>query len=153
MDGERLTEYIKKYGDTVYRVAYNLLLNPADSEDVTQEVFIRLYQTNKQFTSEEHIKAWLIRAAINRAKDCLRSRRYRQTEPLGEAAACPRSESGDLAEAIEALDDKYRIAVYLHYYEGYRVRELAGLLGITEANVKTRLKRAREKLKAYLTDE
>ena len=154
MDSAKLTEYFKSYGDTVYRVAYSIIQNPAECEDITQDIFLKLYQSNRSFNSDEHAKAWLIRVAINKAKDYLRSHRHKHTEELSDISAqLDSNENSDLAYALEALDEKYRIAIYLHYYEGYGVRDMAKLLGITESNAKTRLKRAREKLKAYLNND
>lgn len=154
MDSNRLTEYISKFGNTVYRVAYNFVKNAADSEDIVQEIFIKLYRTDRQFDGEEHVKAWLIRAAANMAKNHVRSPWVSRREALDEDIPAPESgnDSAELNRAMSALDKKYGIVIYLHYYEGYAVREIAELLGLTEGNVKVRLKRGREKLKAFLTE-
>lgn len=152
MDGEQLTGYIRRYGGTVMRAAYSYVQNTPDSEDITQEVFLRLMSLKKPLSSEEHIRAWLIRAAINLAKDKTRSVWTKNRSELTEDIPAKETEDSGLSEALDALDGKYRVVVYLHYYEGYSVRETAKLLRITEANVKTRLKRAREKLRTFLTD-
>ncbi|MBQ8195555.1 MAG: sigma-70 family RNA polymerase sigma factor [Oscillospiraceae bacterium] len=148
----QLTEYIRRYGSTVMRAAYSYVKNIPDSEDIMQEVFLRLMELRKPLSSEEHIKAWLIRAAINLAKDRNRSVWHKNRGELTEDIPAKQAEDNGLSEALDALDGKYRIVVYLHYYEGYSVNETARLLKLTEANVKTRLKRAREKLRAFLTD-
>lgn len=153
MDSNLFTEYITRYRNMVYRVAYSYMRVPADSEDIMQEVFLKLYQSGKSFDSEEHLKAWLIRVTINKAKDELKASRRKQTELISDGADAAEIANRDLHEAMQQLGEDYRIAVYLHYYEGYGVKEMARLLGISEANVKTRLKRAREKLRAFLTDD
>lgn len=152
MDSILFTEYISRYRNMVYRVAFSYLKSPADSEDIMQEVFLKLYQSGKSFDSEEHLKAWLIRVTANKAKDELKASRRKYTEPVSEGVHITDTPNNELHEAIGALGEDYRIVVYLHYYEGYGVKEMAKLLRISEANVKTRLKRAREKLKAFLTD-
>ncbi len=153
MDDNLFTAYVEKYSAMVYRVAYSFMKSPADSEDIMQETFIRLYTAKKSFDSEEHLKAWLIRVAVNLSKNELKAFRRKQTEPVSEEEQSPDNSHPDLHEAMQQLCEDYRIVVYLYYYEGYGVRETATLLGISEANVKTRLKRAREKLRAFLTDD
>ncbi len=152
MDGEQLTEYIRRYGSTVMRAAYSYTKNVPDSEDIAQEVFLRLMELDKPLNNEEHIRAWLIRVAINLAKDRARSAWVRKRGSLNEDIPVSDTTDSDLTEALNALDGKYRVVVYLHYYEGYSVKETAQLLRISVANVKTRLKRAREKLREFLTD-
>ncbi len=118
-----------------------------------QEVFLKLYQSGKSFESDEHLKAWLIRVTINKAKDELKASRRKQAELISERAEISCAENTDLHEAMRSLSEDHRIAVYLHYYEGYSVKEIAKLLRISEANVKTRLKRARDRLREFLTDD
>lgn len=152
MDNEQLTLYIRKYGDTVYRVAYNFVKAHADSEDIVQETFLKLYRLDKGFESEEHVKAWLIRVAANLAKNHIKSpSRSRQAE-LDENIPAPETEDNELHAAMQSLPEKYGIVIYLFYFEGYGTREIASMLRITESNVKARLKRGREKLKAFLED-
>ena len=77
MDESRLSFYIHKFHGTVYRLAYSYLKNPDDAEDVVQETFLRLYLSNTEFETDENIKAWLIRVAINLSKDMLKSSWFR----------------------------------------------------------------------------
>ncbi len=152
MQNDVFTEYVIKYSDMVYRIAYSYTRSIPDSEDIMQEVLLRLYQSGKEFRDEEHIKAWLIRVAVNRSKDVLRSHKRKNTVELTADIPQPQQENG-LDEALCTLGEDYRLAVYLHYYEGYGVREIARIMRISESNVKIRLKRARDKLKAFLTNE
>ena len=135
----------------VYRIAYTYMKNPQDSEDAAQETFLRLLRQEKPFQSMEHCKAWLILTVENVCKDLLR-RKQRTELPLEECAAFsspPRVEN-ELLGTIMELPDKYKTAVYLYYYEGYRVKEMAQLLRQSPENVKTRLRRARALLKERL---
>ena len=156
MRDEKFTEYVRKYSAAVYRAAYSCTGSRPDSEDIMQETFLRLYQSGKLFRDDEHVKAWLIRVAINRARDILRSNKRKQAEgsQLDEnTAADSAAFTDDLDEAMKALPEEYRIAVYLQYYEGYGVKDIARIMRISEANAKIRLKRARDRLRAFLTDE
>ena len=153
MQSDIFTEYVRKYSAAVYRAAYSCTQSRPDSEDIMQDAFLKLYQSGKSFRDDEHVKAWLLRVAINRARDIMRSSWKKQTDTLETdvTAALPQHESS-LDEAMSALSKEYRLAVYLHYYEGYGIKEMSRIMGISEANVKIRLKRARDKLKEFLTD-
>ncbi len=152
MDNEQLTQYIKRYGDTVYRVAYNFVKAHEDSEDIVQETFLKLYRSDKGFDSEEHVKAWLIRVAANLAKNHIKAPAQSRRTELDESLPAPEAEDSGLRAAMQELPEKYGIVIYLHYFEGYGTREIASMLKMTESNVKARLKRGREKLKAFLED-
>lgn len=151
MQNDIFTEFVRKYSDMVYRVAYSYTRSHPDSEDIMQDTLLKLYQCDKRFRDDEHVKAWLIRVTINKAKDMLRAAKRNPTDELRENAGTPATD-GDLDRAMASLREDYRAVVYLHYYEGYGVKEIAKLMRITESNVKIRLKRARDKLKEHLTD-
>ena len=153
MDNDQLNQYIKSYGDTVYRVAYSYTRNRADSEDIVQDTFVKLLKAEKSFDCEEHIKAWLIRVAANLAKNMVGSAWFSRRAELSEDIPTDVAEDNGLSAAMAELDGKYSAVIYLHYYEGYSVREIARLLRISEPNVKARLMRGREKLKRYLGGE
>ncbi len=153
MDNDQLNQYIKSYGDTVYRVAYSYTRNRADSEDIVQDTFVKLLKSDKSFESEEHIKAWLIRVAVNLAKNMVGSVWFSRKEELSEDIPTENAEDNGLSAAMAELDEKYAAVIYLHYYEGYSVREISRLLRISEPNVKARLMRGREKLQLYLGEE
>lgn len=152
------TEFIplaRRYMDTIYRVAYSHLRCRADAEDVTQEVLLALYRREQPFEGEEHAKHWLIRLTISRAKSVFRSP-WRQGEDIAEyenSLVFEEDHHREVFEAVMSLEQQYRLPVFLHYYEGYRHREIAELLGVPEKTVTTRLYRARGKLKKILTEE
>lgn len=152
MTDERLEQTVHQYGDMVFRVACHAVGNRIEAEDVTQTVFLRLCQREEVFESEAHLKHWLLRVAVNEGRRIQRSPWRRRVVPLEEwdAAAEEREESGVLS-AVMALEAKYRIPIYLYYYEGYTVREVAEILGINASTVQTRLQRSREKLRRTLS--
>lgn len=143
---------MKTYGDTVYRLALCRLQNVADAEDVYQDVFLRLWEQDAASWDAEHCKAWLIRTTLNRCHDLHRFRLRRQTLPLNEIAEAerPADEAVELWEAVANLPEKLRTVVHLHYAEGYQTAEIADLLGIPAVTVRTRLNRARTRLKELL---
>lgn len=148
-------DVIARYKDTVYRVAYTYCQNPADAEDVTQEVFIRFIKAPAGFASEEHLKAWLIRVAVNLSKNLLRSAWFRKTVPLPDQET-PRPEEETrrhIYDAVMSLPAKYRAVVLLYYFEDYSVREAAEVLRRKETTVQTQLQRARTMLRQMLKEE
>ncbi len=151
---EKFTDLAEQYIDTVFRVALSYLKSRADADDVTQEVFLRLYERNRAFESGEHLKNWLIRVAINQCKKLLRSP-WRRTVPIDDYANTlpfESPESGEAFRAVMTMEARYRTVLNLYYYEGYSIREIAGLLGISESTVGTRLARGRDRLRNILTE-
>ena len=146
---------VKKYKDSIFSAAFNVCANAADAEDVVQDTFIRYHTTNTQFSDEQHIRAWLLRVAINKAKNVTMSFWRRRGVPLedyAETLAFPSPEAGDLFEKVMKLPEKYRTAIYLYYYEDYSTDEIARLTGTPAATVRTRLRRGRELLRAGLEE-
>ena len=139
---------------TVYRAAYTYLKNPSDSEDAAQEAFLRLVQSRRSFSDERQVKAWLIVTVGNIAKDMLR-RRSRGDVNLDDhpELPAPSRERGDLLAALLALPEKYKTSMFLYYYEGYSVREIARAMGQPEGTVKSWLHRAREILRKDLEED
>ena len=154
LDNEQYTRLVRRYIDMVFRVALNYLRNSNDAEDITQTVFEKLLRENKSFENEEHIRSWLIRVAVNECKKMLRSP-WRKVEPLEDyqtAVAFDNPAHSDLYRAVMELPKKYRMAIYLHYYEGYSTQEIASLLRIPKNTVCSHLKRGRELLKLQLQE-
>lgn len=147
---------VKAFSDTVYRVALNILRNPEDSKDCMQNVFLRYLKHQHTFKSEEHIKAWLIRVAVNESKRLLKLNGNNQSVPLEEMANVLFYENpedkGVFAEVMK-LDEKYRTVILLYYYEGYDVKEIAQILKRNNATVRTQLSRARELLKSKFEED
>lgn len=153
MDNDELCRMIKLYHQTVYRAAYSLLRNEAESDDATQETFVRLFNSDKSFSSDEHCKAWLIRVAINISKNQLKSFWHTHTEELNESIPYESNAESSIGEAIAKLPQKYRAVIHLYYFEGYSAKEIAEILGMSLSGVTTRISRARAKLKSLLAEE
>lgn len=165
---ESLTEQaLETWGPTVFRVALGQTGSPADAEDICQEVFLRLLKSTTKFSSEEHLKAWLIRVAINCSHDVLRSRSRHGTAPLDDhlaeaerkLAESQRSGSDDagvipfdssLWDIVGALPEDQRAAVNLFYVEGYGIEEASRILNCSSGAFRMRLHRARERLRRML---
>lgn len=152
---EQFTLVAEQHMDMIFRIAFSYLRSREDADDVTQNVLLALYRTDKAFRDGDHLKAWLIRVTINACRKILRSPWRRRNAPLEEyAGAMPFQEArdSDLFLAIMALDVKYRSVIVLYYYEGYDIAEIGNLLGIPVGTVGTRLARARNMLKSTLAE-
>lgn len=146
----------ERYMDMVYRVAYNSLKNPHDADDVTQEVFLRLLRTDAEFDGEEHVKHWLLRVAVNESRRLAGSPWRRHTAALEDCAEVPQwdtPQESDMFTQVMALPAKYRVPLYLFYYEELTTQEIADVLGRSPSTVRTQLSRAREQLKTMLLEE
>ena len=149
-------ELFEAYQNNLYAVAFNVCKNAQDAEDVVQDTFIQYYSLKKEFDDEQHIRAWLIRVAINKAKNMNRTfwrKNKLSLEDYMETLSFETPESGELFETVMHLPSKYRIVIHLFYYEDYTVREIADILKISESNVKVRLSRGRAMLKEKLQEE
>lgn len=145
------------WGNAVYRLALSMTRSKADAEDVYQDVFLRLYHDRTTFTSDEHLKAWLLRVTANRCYDLLKSVWNRRTvalDPARDDAAAPERDERDSAlwDAVGQLPENLRAAVHLHYVEGYSTDEIARMLATQPATVRTWLFRARARVKELLIE-
>ena len=138
---------IEKYSNMVYRLALTRTNTKENSEDVYQEVFLRLARKMPEFKNEEHEKAWLIRVTINCSKNLLNSSFLKNTTEMKEELVFETKERHDIYYAVQDLPVKYRTIIYLFYYEDYKINEISKRLKINENTIKSRLSRAREKLK------
>lgn len=149
-------ELVGRYRDNLFAAAFNVCKNAADADDVVQDTFLQYYLETKDFESEQHIRAWLIRVAINKAKNVNHSFWRQNKVPLEEymeTLAFETPQDGTLFETVMRLPEKYRIVIHLFYYEDYSVHEIAGILKLTESNVKVRLSRGRKLLKESLKED
>lgn len=156
MTNNELMRYIEMHRTMLYRLAYSATLDHADSEDIVQEAFVRLYTSHKEL-DDEAAKAWLIRVTVNLCKNRNKLFRVRNTAELDDNIPCADNSISDeliaLKAAMRELPQKYRVVIYLHYYAGYQASEIGGILGISTSAVTTRMQRGREKLKDFLDDE
>ncbi len=142
-------EVVRQYAKAVASVCLMRLNHWADAEDCFQNTFMKLYTSSPDFADQDHLKAWLLRVAVNECKSTLRTRS--RTVPLDAAAAIPvfmnDSDSETAPAILMRLKPKYREVMYLHYCEGYNIAEVARILGKNENTVKTLLRRGREQFK------
>lgn len=154
MENNTFEDAARRYANSIYRTACHTLGDFTEAEDVTQTVLIRLYQHWGSFESEEHLRHWIFRVAVNESRKVLRSPWRKKMIPLEEwdDTVEEPTQGGELLEEVMRLERKYRLPVYLYYYEGFSVKEIAKILQTVPSTVQTRLQRAREKLKIALSD-
>jgi len=154
MTKEAFAEAILALTDTLYRVSYSLLHNPADQADAVQECLRRALQKRDSLRHPEFLKTWLIRILLNVCHD-ERRRRAREI-PVGEEmppACIPPPESDrEVVQALAGLDERFRLPLVLHYIEGYSTEEIARILRIPQGTVKTRMARGRSCLRRELEE-
>ena len=153
LTGNDLLNYaFERYADMVVRLAFHNLRNKADAEDAAQEVFIKLLKLSEEFTDDGHIKAWLIRVTINYCKDFRKSFWQRNTQALDQSLPALDREEKDLFYEVLKLPADYRNVIFLHFYEGYTIAEMAEILQRNPNTVGSWLTRAKKKLKTQLID-
>lgn len=141
------------YADMVYRVALSYAKSIYDAEDVVQTTFMKLLLNEEHFNDEEHIRKWLIRVAINECNNIWSSywrKNVDLKDDISHNTSFTSEDKSELYYAVMDLPSKYRIVIYLFYYEGYSTGDIAGLLHVNETAVRTRLTRGRRKLKEKL---
>lgn len=157
---EEANRLVEAYADTILRVSYTYLRSTQDAEDICQDVLLKALDHAGSFDSAEHERAWIIRITINAAKDLLRRNDRRVTvalddiaEPVAPTDATERDlelRAASVLELVMALPLEYRESIYLHYYEGYSIKQIAAIVHASESAVATRLSRGRSKLRPTL---
>ena len=153
---QSLEELIELHQKSLYAAAFSVCRNIDDANDAVQDTFIQYYTSKKQFHDGEHRKAWLLRVAINRAKDISGSfwkRNRISIEDCMNELPFEDQEEHALFEEVMKLPEKYREVIHLYYYEDLSAREIARILRITEGSVKMRLSRGRSFLRDVLKEE
>ncbi len=157
---------MNRHGNMVMRIALNYCKNKYDAEDITQDVFCKLVRVTQipsakkdsvlTFNDEEHLKRWLIRVTINECKSMLITPWHKKTSFLEDVekreGAYESKEKSDLYEIVMKLPRKYRIPIYLYYYEEYSTKEISEILEMKEATVRAQLMRGRNILKKKLEE-
>ena len=139
-------EAFRRYGDRVFSAAFSICRNREDADDTVQDTFLKYYTQNEEYIDESHLKAWLIRVAINRAKDLSGAfwRRNRVSwEEYMDELEFQEPEDRSLFEAVMRLPGKYRIVIHLFYYEEYSIDEISATLHRSQGTVKSQLSRGR----------
>ena len=149
MEKNQLLSLFHQYSNMVYRLAYNYLRSSQDAEDIVQTVFLKLIDQKAEPEPGKE-RAYLTRVTINCCKDQLRSAWHNRTVPIEEDIPFQKPEDRELFHAVMELPEKYRIVIYLHYYEGYTFPEIAAFLKISPSAVSMRVHRAKKRLKVQL---
>ncbi len=157
-------EVVRFYSPLVYRIALTRTKSTDDAEDIFQEVFLKLVANKKTFDTEEHRKAWIIRVTINCCNSHFVAPWHKNVTSMDDVmlAQLPEattndeydlSDEPDVYARVLKLPRNMRDVILLFYYEDMSVREISQILQTSEANIKKRLSRARQKLRIYLEDE
>lgn len=147
---------VEQFGDTVYRIALKMTKHEADAQDIFQEVFMRFIRYEIKPESESHAKHWFIRATIN----CCKSFFEKQKKQLAMVEIEPEliteerlPDYSNVQTAVDTLDERYRIVIYLFYYENYKIKEISEILNESAGTIKSKLNRARALLKDLIQEE
>lgn len=150
---KRFEEVYALYNKDVFRLAYSYVLNKEDAEDILQRVFVKLYKNKKILSlNSVDIKKWLFKVCSNEAKDLLKSPWRKLIKNVDNEKEIIKPKS-DLLEILPSIAAEYRIPLYLYYYEGYSIKEIASILKKSESAIKMRLSRGKEKLKKEMEGE
>jgi RNA polymerase sigma-70 factor (ECF subfamily) len=150
---------VRKYADTVTRVCVMRCGNAEDARDCFQNVFLKLYLSTTEFETEEHVKAWLLKVAVHQCQDMVKQFWKKNVTLSGDdkdtdlglsTVAITDEQDSEVLRQVMSLPLKYRQVIYMYYYEEYDIQEVAKILGLREATVKSQLRRGREYLKRKL---
>lgn len=148
-DDSQLRNDIETYSDMVLRIAVSNTKNYHDARDIVQEVFLRLMNSYDNIKSCEHKKAWLIRVTVNLCHDAVRRERFCSFEPLENYPCIDEGIYSDieLFDIIRRLPENQRNALYLHFFEGLSIEEIAEITGRSRGTVGSDIHRAKKRIK------
>lgn len=156
MTEESFISCVKRNNQRLFLIALSFTQNPDDAEDILQNVFLKLWKYNKPFNDDTHMDKWLTAVCANESKNYIKSpfkKKYVSLDEVKEVYTFKEEYSYDLFGAVMSLPKKERVVIHLFYFEDMTVRDISVLLKAKESAVKTRLHRARKKLKNILGDE
>lgn len=153
MDKAEFTRWVLAAENRLYRISCGMLDSHQDRLDAVQEAVLKAWAKLDQLREEKYFETWLTRILINECHNLQHGRG--RSLPLEDAPEpiAPPGENRELREAISQLSMELRLPILLYYMEGYKLREIAQILGIPDGTVKTRLLRAKKKLRAMLEEE
>ena len=156
MDDEFVRIYYM-YKDIIFRLALSYTKTIVDAEDITQNVFIKLYKNFTKFKDDDYIKNWCLRVAINECKNFnfsyWKRKIFTLNEKIDKEPSYRETTNEILEDAIYKLRKDERMIIYLHYYEGYKIQEIAKLMKRKPATIQSILNRSRKKLKIKIQGE
>lgn len=145
---DEIIAYYNRHVDMLYRICFTLLKNASDAEDAVQAIFLKVIEQNKRFDTFEYEKAWLIVVAKNHCKNKLMHWWSKNTAlDIEQHQSHYHDDTDETMELVLKLPEKYKLPVYLYYYEGYSTDEIAKILDLNPSTLRSRLKKARELLK------
>lgn len=148
---EEYNKIVDMFSDMMFRIAYQNLFHVNDAEDAVQDVFVKLLRKrDPYFRDYEHLKSWLIRVTINQCLDYKKSFFRKNTVSFENLEILYEPEEQEIMEELYQLPEDTRTILYLHYYEGYTIKEIAKLLGKKQNTVNSKLTRGRKQLKKLL---
>lgn len=156
MSENEFINIVKRNNQRIYLLALSYTKSRTDAEDIMQNVFMKLWKCSKPFENENHINKWLTTVCVNECKDYIKNPFRKRNIPIEEAVnifAYDKTGNIDLFNAVMSLPTKERTVIHLFYYEDMSINDISDILKIKESAVKTRLFRARKKLKLFLGDE
>lgn len=160
-DDEYIRYVLDTYSVMIIRLCYTYVKSMDDAEDMAQETFAELVKRKPDFESKDHEKAWLLRTAVNKCKNHLKSGWVRKTVPLEDNLSaedsninsCLDDTSRTVMEAVMKLPEKYRVVIHLFYYNGMSINDIAAVRKLSPATVGTHLARGRALLKKSLGED
>ena len=152
MDSKNADRLINTYADMILRISFMYLKQTCDAEDICQDIFLKLLSGEYTFDSPAHEKSWIIRTTINACKDHLRTAFWKRSQTIDAILEipAPNAPESELLDLVMCLPRNYRVCIYLHYYEGYQVKEIAAMYGKSANAISTYLRRGRQKLRQML---
>ncbi len=149
-NSDAFTELMRSQMQSMYRTAKAILMNDEDVSDAIQDTLLICWEKLDELRENQYFKSWMTKILVNNCYGIIRrNRRITYTNELPENI-CEESVSNiEWKEALSSIDEKYRIVLILYYSEGFRTKEIAKILGITDSTVRTRLFRGREQLAEY----
>lgn len=155
---ELLRELMEAYSRDVFYVVYGYVRDKHTAEDISQDVFLKIYDHLESFRQESSYKTWILRIAANCAKDFLRSSARKTTVVMDDLSHLPGDASTErtvvakeqehaLWQAVQGLPDNYREVIWLYYAQDFTVEEISHVTSLSQGAVKTRLHRGRELLR------
>lgn len=155
MTNDSFISAVKRNNRRLYLIAMSITKNHYDSEDIVQTVFYKMWNYKKPFNDDEHIDKWLTSVCVNESRHyiSLSFHKNMNFDDLVNMYSFDTVTDFDIFNAVMSLPKKERIVTHLYYYEDMSVKDISALLKIKESSVKTRLYRARTKLKQNLGDE
>ena len=156
MKKDTVMRLFSQYGNDLYRFALSYVGSKCEAEDIVQDIFVKLISRPFVIRQDKE-KSYLLKITANACKDYLKSPRYNSSvdidnyaEVIGTSEYLPEDDS--LYNTLCKIDRKFRMPIYLHYYEGYSYKEISGILRLSESAVAMRISRGKEELKKALEE-